>query len=127
MTTDEIKEFLSRTATPNGYMYTLVLASHTKRILQTKLPEEWRFLFLNHLEKMVDTWLTPEMIAALEPMDQRGEEMLAEIAKVGPKKALDLYAKAFVAFAALNPSLIGVLKMSPAYRYRLEREAGATA
>lgn len=122
MSTEEIADFLGRTATPNGYMYTLVLASRTKRVLQAKgLPEESRLEFLNHLENMIDTWLTPEMIAAIEPMDDRGEQMASEIMKVGPKKALDLYAKSFVAFAALNPSLIGVLKMSPGYQYWAER------
>jgi hypothetical protein len=118
MTPEEIREFVSLNAMPNGHMFTLVLASHTKRMLQGNLPEEWRLLFLNHLDKMIDTWLTSEMIAALEPMDARGQAIVIEIMKVGPQKALDLYAKSFVTFAALNPSLIGVLKMSPGYRSR---------
>ena len=62
------------------------------------------------------------MIAAIDPMDDKGDEIAGEIRKLGPQKALDVYAETFVAFAALNPSLIEALRMSPAYRYRY-REA----
>jgi hypothetical protein len=119
---EEVEELLKRGCVPNGHMYTLVLASVTKRVLQMELSESWRLEFLGHLEKMTDEYLTSEVIAAIDPMDDRGEEIAAEIRKVGPSKALDLYAKAFVAFAALNSSLIGALKMSPRYRY-LNQEA----
>jgi hypothetical protein len=116
MAAEDIEEFLERQCIPKGYKYTLVLASHTKRVLQAELPDEWRLKFLGHLEKMLDSWLTPAMMAALEPMDDKGEEIAAEIRKVGPMKALDVYADTFVAFASLNPSLIEVLKMRPVSR-----------
>jgi hypothetical protein len=108
--------------TPVGYKYTLVLVSVTKRVLQSEMPEEYRLKFLGHLDKVIDNWLTPEMIAAIDPMDDKGDEIAGEIRKLGPQKALDVYAETFVAFAALNPSLIEALRMSPAYRYRY-REA----
>jgi hypothetical protein len=74
------------------------------------MPEEYRLKFLGHLDKMIDNWLTPEMIAAIEPMDDRGEELAREVRKLGPNKALDVYANMFVVFAALNTSLIEALK-----------------
>jgi hypothetical protein len=66
------------------------------------------------------------MIAAVDPMDDKGEEIAREIRKVGPQKALDVYADTFTAFASLNPSLITALKMSPLYRY-LKQEASEAA
>jgi hypothetical protein len=92
-----------------------------------ELSESWRLELLRHLDGMLDVWLTPEMIAALEPMDNKGEKLAAEIRKVGQKvgqmKALDVCADTFVAFASLNPSLIEVLKMGPSYRYRYQEAA----
>ena len=120
MTASAIDDFLKRNCIPRGYKYTLVLASITKRILLQEMPESYRFEFLRHLEKMVDTWLTPEMIAALDPMDDKGEEVAREIRKVGPNKALDVYADTFVLLASLNPSLIEVLKMLPGCQCRNE-------
>jgi hypothetical protein len=125
---EAVKEFLDRECVPKGYKYTLVLASITKRVLQMQPPDEWKLQFLGHLEKMShgEQWLTAEMIAAVEPMDDKGEEIAREIRKVGPMKALDVYADTFTVFATLNPSLVAALKMSPLYRY-LKQEAGDAA
>jgi hypothetical protein len=110
---------------PPGYAYTLVLASLTKRVLTEKIPAEYRLQFLEHLDKMPLglIWLTPEMIAALEPMCDKGEEIVREAMKLGASKSLDAYAKFFSTFAALNPSLIEVLKMSPTYQHRGQYES----
>jgi hypothetical protein len=112
---------------PVGWRYTLVLASLTKRLLTEEMPASYRLEFLQHLDKMPkaenSTWLTPDMIAALEPMCDRGYEMVREAQKLGPTKALDAYAKFFSAFAALNPSLIGVLKISPTCIGRAEHSS----
>jgi hypothetical protein len=118
LTSDEIENFLNLECIPKGYKYTVVLASITKRVLLQEMPENYRLEFLRHLEKMVDSWLTADMIAAIEPMDDKGEEIAAEIRKVGPQKALDVYADAFKAFALLNPSLVAAFKMSPVYQSR---------
>ncbi|MCK1627837.1 hypothetical protein IVA98_32945 [Bradyrhizobium sp. 160] len=91
-----------------GHRYTLVMASLTKRCLQGKLPAEMRLEFLQHLEKMTDTWLTPEVIAIVEPMEAKGIELSEEARKLGWKgrpNALDVFAQKFDVFAALNPSL----------------------
>jgi hypothetical protein len=119
MSAAEIEEFLKRSRTPIGYKYALVLASITKRVLQSAMPEEYRLKFLQHLDLMSqgEQCLTADMIAAVEPMDDRGEELAREVRKVGPNKALDVYADMFAIFAALNPSLVEALKKSPSYRY----------
>jgi hypothetical protein len=123
----DIMTFLRGACVPNGHCYTLVLASFTKRLLAEEMPDSCRIEFLQHLDKMTKdesaNWLNSDMIAALEPMCDRGYEMVLEAQKLGPKKALDAYAKFFPAFAALNPSFIDILKMSPMYRYYFEREA----
>ena len=116
---EEIERFLANTACSAGQRYTLVLASLTKRILAEEMPPEYRVKFLEHLDKMRQgedrKWLTADMIAALEPMCDKAAEIASEMRKLGPK-ALDAYAKFFSTFAALNPSLVAVLKMSPAYQ-----------
>ena len=91
-----------------GHRYTLVCASLAKFALKSEMPAPMRLEFLNHLEKMVDRWLTPEIIAMVEPMDERGLELSREAAKLGYKErpsALDVYADKFDVFATLNPSL----------------------
>lgn len=91
-----------------GAKYTLVSASLAKYALQSEMAAELRLEFLNHLEKMVDQYLTPEVIAMIEPMDERGFQLSREAAKLGFKgkpSALDVYAQKFDVFAALNPSL----------------------
>jgi hypothetical protein len=92
-----------------GHRYTLVLASHVKRILQGELPPQWRLEFLNHLEKMVDSVLTADIIALVEPMDDEGAELLEEARKLGydPRgpNMFNVLDQKFDIFAALNPSL----------------------
>jgi hypothetical protein len=130
---EEIERFLDNTACCPGHRYTLVLASLTKRMLTQEMPPEYRVQFLEHLDKMqqgqIGQWLTTEMIAALEPMCDKADEIASEMRKLGTK-ALDAYAKFFSTFAALNPSLVAVLKMSPAYqneRARADYRVGVDA
>ena len=88
-----------------GHKYTLVCASLAKRALQGEMPPEMRLEFLSHLDKMVDTHLTPAVIAMVEPMCSRGLELSMEASKLGRFKALDVYADKFDVFARPNPSL----------------------
>jgi len=99
-----------------GHVYTLVMASHLKRVLQGEMSADWRLTFLSHLEKMVDQTLTPEILAMVEPMDEGGAELFNEAAKLGFKvviepgvgrrpDAFDVLYQKFDVFAALNPSL----------------------
>lgn len=92
-----------------GERYSLVLASHVKRILLWELSPEWRLDFLKHLEKMADGTLTADVLALVEPMDDEGAELLNEARKLGygpfrPNMFTVLDQK-FEVFAALNPSL----------------------
>jgi hypothetical protein len=131
MNADEIEDFLKVECIPKGYKYTLVLASVVKRALRGEMPENYRLQFLGHLEKMTQgenaNWLNSDMIAAIDPMDDKGEEIATQIRKVGPQKALDVYADTFALLASLNPSLIAALKLSPKYLARRETSAGVPA
>jgi hypothetical protein len=112
---DQAEAFMIASACPNGQKYTLVLSSLTKRLLAEEMPAAYRMQFLEHLEKMGtrEPWITAEMIAAIEPMCDKGYEIVQEAQKLGANKALDAYAKFFSTFAMLNPSLIAALQQSP--------------
>ncbi len=98
-----------------GHRYSLVLISTTKWCLQSDMPTEMRLDFLSHLEKMVDSTLTPAVIALVEPIDSRGLELFSEAAKLGfdirlsadgrQPDAFDVLNQKFEVFARLNPSL----------------------
>ena len=126
---DAIDPFFRSRPLPPGHLYMFVSISLIKRVLAEDIPAEYRLKFLEYLDKMTAyessaSWLNADMIAAIEPMDDRGYELVQEAQKLGPSKALDTYAKFFWTFAGLNPSLISALKMSPAYR-GLANEASA--
>jgi hypothetical protein len=112
----EIEAFLRDGCIPRGDRYTLVIISVTKRYLGGKLPPAYRLLFLDRLEQMTTElhreWLTAEMIAAVEPACDQAYEIYREAMKLGAKKAIDVCADVFVAFASLNPSLLAALKIS---------------
>jgi hypothetical protein len=92
-----------------GHQYTLVLASHLKWVLRAELSPQWRLEFLDHLEKMVDGTLTPAVLALVEPIDEKGLEILDEARKLGygplPPNLFTVLAQKFEIFAQLNPSL----------------------
>jgi hypothetical protein len=88
----------------------MVCASITKWALQSEMPLEMRLEFLQHLEKMADNFLTDEVIAIIEPLSKESFEIVQEARKLGPGKALDVYADRFDVFAALNPSFMEALK-----------------
>ncbi|WP_407160166.1 hypothetical protein [Bradyrhizobium sp. STM 3557] len=109
-------ELLSFAHVPPGYRYTLVLMSVTKRALQGEMPETMRLCFLQHLDKMLDTSITPEIVSIVEPMCDEGFKIVKEAMKLGASKSLDIYAQrdTFAAFCNLNPSLVRAIeKMFP--------------
>jgi hypothetical protein len=125
-TKEGIEAFLRESATPNGYKYTLVMVSATKRMLAQKIPAEFRLKYLEHLDRMTardSPWLTAEMIAAVEPACDKAYEIMHEAQKLPDGKFLDVYAQNFSTFALLNPSLVGALKMSPGYQRYNEQVA----
>jgi hypothetical protein len=118
-TKEQIEALLCDACCPIGHLYTLVMMSVTKRMLAMEIPVEYRLKFLEHLDKNAtrDIWINAEMIAAIDPICNKGYEIVREANKLGPK-ALDIYAANFPTFAVLNPSLITALISSPTYQYR---------
>jgi hypothetical protein len=102
-----------------GRRYTLVFISLVKYLLAREIPTSNRLEFLEWLDRRDGEWLSREMIAAIDPMDDDGYELLREAMKLGAKKALDVVARweVFSAFVALNPSLLTAIKM-PNYSRR---------
>lgn len=93
-----------------GHTYSLVMISVTKWVLEKcVMSPDKRLEFLNHLEKMEDSTLTPAVIALVEPIDDEGLKIYSEAMKLGygPRSpcAFDVMYKKFDVFAALNPSL----------------------
>jgi hypothetical protein len=111
-----VDALLAANTIPPGYAYSLVLISLTKRLLAREMPTRERLEFLEQLEPSADErWLTPEMISAVAPMDEKGLALAGEAMKLG-KRGLDMFAKHFATFAVLNPSLVTVLQMMPGHR-----------
>ncbi len=117
---EDISTFLCDTCCPVGHQYTLVAISITKRLLNEEIPASYRLQFLEYLDKWAaDTaWLTQEIIANIEPVCDRGYEIVREAQKLGTHKAFGVYAQHVKTFAKLNPSLIAALKSSPTYQAR---------
>jgi hypothetical protein len=92
-----------------GHRWTLVIASHVKWVLRGELSPQWRLEFLGHLEKMTDSILTPAIIAMVDPIDEKGLEIVEEARKLGygplPPNMFTVLDQKFEVFAALNPSL----------------------
>ena len=100
-------------------MYTLVCISIMKRYLAEEIDNLYRLKFLEYLDRWsIDdsNWLTAGAIATIEPICDKGYEIVREAQKLGPKKSLDVYADVFATFVVLNPSLLAALKLSPIYQ-----------
>ena len=120
VTSEYVEQVCRANCFPTGYKYSVIIISHTKRGLAGELPANYRLEFLNRLDQMAnkDSWLTADMIAAINPMCEAALEMFREAAKLDRGKSgrpgmLDALAKFFPAFAVLNPSLISALEMKP--------------
>jgi hypothetical protein len=122
VTVEYVEQVCRANVFPVGYQYTVVIISVIKQALSADIPDDYRLKFLNQLDRMVshenNNWLTAGMIAAIEPMCVRGEEMYREAAKLDREKPgrpgfLDALAKFLPAFAVLNPSLMIALEMEP--------------
>jgi hypothetical protein len=119
VTAEYVEQVCRANSFPAGYKYTVIIISTTKRVLAGNMSAEYRLEFLNRLDRMAnnsETWLTADVIAAIEPMCDAGMEMYSEAAKLdkgvpGRPGMLDALAKFFPAFAVLNPSLIAALEM----------------
>jgi hypothetical protein len=119
-----VEQVLRTNVIPMGYKYTVLIVSVIKRELAQDIPTEYRVKFLNQLDAMASggpdgySWLTTDMVAAIEPMCDRGDEMFCEASKLdrgrpGKPAMFDALDKFFSAFAVLNPSLMTALEMEP--------------
>jgi hypothetical protein len=113
---DVVAAFLVESAIPRGYAYTIVRISLDKRLLQDEMSARERLEILERFQLSEHRWLTPAMIAAIEPMCDKGNEIISEACKLDPGKTLDVFAEHFPTFAVLNPSLIAVLEMMPGHK-----------
>ena len=122
VTVDYVAEVCRANCIPVGWKYALVIISVVKCGLTLDTPAAYRMEFLDRLDRMVNgdnnTWLTAEMVAAIDPMCDAGMEMFREAAKLdrgkpGRPGMLDALAKFFPAFAVLNPSLMTAIEMEP--------------
>jgi hypothetical protein len=120
VTAEYVEQVCRSNCIPIGWKYTMVIISHTKLGLTLDMSAAYRLEFLNRLDGLVNhannTWLTADMVAAIDPMCAAGLEMFREAmtldrGKPGRPGALDALAKFFPAFAVLNPSLVTALKM----------------
>jgi hypothetical protein len=113
---DDVRACLAGNIIPKGYIYTVVNISLSKRLLACDIPTRERLELLESLEVDDERWLTPEMVAAIEPMDDRGYQIVSEARRLDAGKILDVFAEHFSTFAVLNPSLIAALRMQPGFR-----------
>lgn len=77
------------------------------------MPANDRLWLLEMLEinDLDQAWLTTDMLAAIEPMDDRGYEIANEALKLPEGKVLDVFADRFATLAVLNPSLLTALRL----------------
>jgi hypothetical protein len=97
---------------PHSHKRMLVVFSVVKRYLAEEMPTEYRFRFLQYLDRLSADWLTAESVAMIEPMCDDGYEIVKEAKKLGWQKAFDTFVKheVFSAFVALNPSQMQVIR-----------------
>jgi hypothetical protein len=107
-----------------GHRYTLVFVALVKHMLAMDIPPNYRLEYLGWLDRRDEAWLSPQIIAAIEPMCEDGYELLREAMKLGHKKGFDTIAswEVFNAFVALNPSLLTAIKMA-SNRYPFDKRA----
>jgi hypothetical protein len=118
ITNADVIAFCGNNVIPRGYKYTIVHISLNKRLLSDDMPASERLKILEGLEidDLDRHWLTNDMVAAIEPMDDHGYEIVSEAHKLPEGKVLDVFADNFATFAVLNPSLIAALEMLPGCR-----------
>jgi hypothetical protein len=108
-----VMAFCADNVIPRGYKYTIVHISLNKRLARSDMPADERLRILEMLEvhDLDRIWLKTDMVAAIEPMDDRGYEIASEAHKLPEGKVFDVFADRFATFAALNPSLLAALRL----------------
>jgi hypothetical protein len=101
-----------------GHRYSLLAAALIKKCLEQKLPNAERLHYLEMLDSMIDTYITPEMLAVVQPLSDQSFQFIEEADKLSApddklaKAKFDLLTsdKIFDWFVQLNPSLLGAIK-----------------
>jgi hypothetical protein len=101
-----------------GHRYSLLCAALTKKCLELPMPADERLRFLEALDSLTDLYVTPEMLALVQPMSAAEFEIIEEADKLcSPddklaKAKFDLLTseKVFGYFLRLNPSLLDAIK-----------------
>ena len=105
----------------------LVHVSHLKSLLANELPTNYRLKFLQWLDRRYSPgqeWermqITPEIVAAIEPICDGAYELLREAMKLGNPTSVNTIGRedVFRAFVALNPSLLTAIRMARAKESR---------
>jgi hypothetical protein len=103
---------------PAGHRDVLVMISVAKRALTAEMPPQLRLRFLQWLDFSQkpyahDSRFTPEIIAAIGPMCDKGDELFSETMKLGWMECFRTISRddVFGVFVALNPSLLTAIRM----------------
>lgn len=115
MLSEEIEEEIRHT--PKGVRSSVVLIAHTKALLADEMPDDWRLLFLEKLDKMADGPfpIAKEVISKIRPACPTAQRMVYEARNAGENwsSSLDVIADGDVyrEFVRLNPSLIEAVRL----------------
>jgi hypothetical protein len=103
---------------PPGYQHLLLVIAYIKRVLvicEMKAGE--RLHHLEWLNKQTDNYVSPEMLAIIEPMSDAEMAMMHEARSLDQKgsdaKSFAILTrwKVFHSFLALNPSILAAIKL----------------
>jgi hypothetical protein len=105
--------------TPAGYIHLMLWASAAKRALQWEMKPGKRLKLLEKLNSLTDNYLTPEMLAIIEPMCDTQVEMMNEARSLDREDdrlgqaSFDVLTswRVFKHFRRLNQSLLAAIKL----------------
>jgi len=100
--------------TPLGNLFEIALASAIKyHLLNTEMASGQRLQFLDGLAGMIGATVTETAIAAIEPADPVGLDMMQAVNEVAIPEQIQTFRKGdvFRLMAQLNPSLLKALKL----------------
>jgi hypothetical protein len=115
---------------PSGYKHILLAIALTKRVLTTcKMKAGEKLQVLEKLNGLTDGYITPEMLAMIEPMSDTEYEMLNEARSLDQpddkagRASFDVLTSpdVFEHFVRLNPSLLAAIKFHNALWGRTSR------
>jgi hypothetical protein len=104
---------------PVGYKFNLLLIALIKRALKCKMSAGERLQILERLNGMTDGYITPEMLAMIEPAGNTEFEIIKEAQSLDTTAdrceasfAVLTMPDVFEKFLCLNPSLLAAIKLT---------------